>query len=623
MNFKFHKVIIDNFLSFGHAEVDLEERGYTLIKGINNNPKDAAKSNGSGKSTIFSAICYALTGETIQGLSSNLKNIFTDGDMKVRLDVKVDSDEFSIIRSKSSELKSDLKVYINGEDKSGKGIRESEEVLKEKIPDLSSDLIGEVILIGQGMPHKFSAYKASGRKELLEKLSHSDFMIEDVRNRVDRRIETLKKDKEKNLLEQTSTNAKIGTFEESIEKKEKELADLMVDHHFDEKIKEIETQLAEKEKEQKELSSSIEEAKKILNEKTTELNALREKRQKELDGELFSFNEVNLTTKKEITEKETSIRLLREEITKLQSIKDVCPMCHQKLPHVHKQDTTEQETKKALLEEELKSLKEKDNKQTQNHTNYVTEIKNAYFENENLLNCIINNSSNNISIGNNRYISISQMVQQLSINKAKLVQQKESLESDISKCSKELSEVKGRCEGARDHLLYLIRVGGGIDDHLQTANKMSTLIKRDFRGLLLANIIKYIDSKCKSYSKDIFGHDELDFALNGNNIDISFQKKPLEALSGGEKQKVDLITQFAIRSMMEEFTGFHSNILVLDEILDNLDSVGCDSVLNFITSKLSDIESIFIISHHADSLNIGNDSTITVVKDAEGVSSVI
>ena len=115
----------------------------------------------------------------------------------------------------------------------------------------------------------------------------------------------------------------------------------------------------------------------------------------------------------------------------------------------------------------------------------------------------------------------------------------------------------------------------------------------------------------------------MDFKLDGNNINITYLDKPLEALSGGEQQKVDLILQFAIRSMMQEYTGFTSNIIVLDEILDNLDSVGCDSVLNFITNRLSDIESIFIISHHADTLNIGNDSTITVVKNKEGVSYII
>ena len=149
------------------------------------------------------------------------------------------------------------------------------------------------------------------------------------------------------------------------------------------------------------------------------------------------------------------------------------------------------------------------------------------------------------------------------------------------------------------------------------------MVKRDFRGILLSNIIKYIDQKSKSYAKDIFGTNELDFNLDGNNLNITYCKKPLEALSGGEQQKVDLIIQFAIRAMMEEYTGFTSNIIVLDEILDNLDSVGCDSILNFITNKLSDIESIFIISHHADTLNIGNDATITVVKNQDGVSYIL
>ena len=62
MNIQFNKVKIHHFLSFGDAEIDLRDRGYCLVSGVNRNPKDAAKSNGSGKSTIWSAISYALTG---------------------------------------------------------------------------------------------------------------------------------------------------------------------------------------------------------------------------------------------------------------------------------------------------------------------------------------------------------------------------------------------------------------------------------------------------------------------------------------------------------------------------------------------------------------------------------
>ena len=43
MKIKFQNVKIENFLSIGNAEVDLEDRGYCLITGVNNNPSDIRK----------------------------------------------------------------------------------------------------------------------------------------------------------------------------------------------------------------------------------------------------------------------------------------------------------------------------------------------------------------------------------------------------------------------------------------------------------------------------------------------------------------------------------------------------------------------------------------------------
>ena len=62
MRINFKNLIIDNFLSIGHGEITLEGKGYTLIEGINNNPKDNATSNGSGKSSIVSALCFCESG---------------------------------------------------------------------------------------------------------------------------------------------------------------------------------------------------------------------------------------------------------------------------------------------------------------------------------------------------------------------------------------------------------------------------------------------------------------------------------------------------------------------------------------------------------------------------------
>ena len=151
---------------------------------------------------------------------------------------------------------------------------------------------------------------------------------------------------------------------------------------------------------------------------------------------------------------------------------------------------------------------------------------------------------------------------------------------------------------------------------------MNTLIKRDFRGFLLVNIIDYINIKAKEYALDVFGNDNLDFTLDGNNINISYNGKAFENLSGGEKQRVDLIIQFAIRNMMQQYLNFSSNILILDEIFDQLDTNGCSNILNLISEKLTDIESIFIISHRAGELEIPYDSELIITKDSSGVSTI-
>jgi DNA repair exonuclease SbcCD ATPase subunit len=161
-----------------------------------------------------------------------------------------------------------------------------------------------------------------------------------------------------------------------------------------------------------------------------------------------------------------------------------------------------------------------------------------------------------------------------------------------------------------------------LDDHISVVSQMNTLVKRDFRGFLLTNVIDFINSKSKEYCSKIFNTDDICFVLDGNAIDIRFCNKEYENLSGGEKQRVDLIVQFAIRDMMCTYLGFSSNILVLDEITDALDAISCDKVINFITTELSDIESVFIISHHSDELMLPSECEITVEKDENGVSKI-
>ena len=66
-----------------------------------------------------------------------------------------------------------------------------------------------------------------------------------------------------------------------------------------------------------------------------------------------------------------------------------------------------------------------------------------------------------------------------------------------------------------------------------------------------------------------------------------------------------------------------SNILVLDEITDSLDSVGVSKVFELINNYLNDVEAVYIISHHTDELEIPADDEIIIIKGDDKLSRIV
>lgn len=623
MKINFKKLNIQNFLSIGYGEITLENKGYTLIEGINNNVNDNATSNGSGKSSIFNALCFALTGETIQGISSNLKNIYNEGDMRVELNFSIDNDNYKIIRGRDNKDKPFLYLYINDENKSGKTLRESEEQLKKYLPFMTSELLGEVIIVGQGMPHKFSNNTPSGRKEILEKLSNNDVMLYDIKERVEKRLNELLTKKQELNITKTQLDTQYSLYTRQKEENEKKIEQLNSESSidYDKEIISCENRIKELEKEKEELNKQY-----LTDEENYELdNAslinMIGRENKELEEEEKIYKEAHDPITKQLFEVKATLDSLNREITRKENIKDVCPTCGQKLQGVHKPDLTEDYKKRDKLKEQYTSLKEKSDNQENAFKLNIADIKNNYKKE-------IEEFKKEIDLKKTKLVALKRTIDDytlIDVEKKRLndlTLSKNSFKLKLEEANKALENLKVTLEKLSSDQLYNIKEIDNLQEHLDVVNKINTYVKRDFRGILLSNVISYINLKCKEYAKEIFGNDDIEFTLNGNNIDIRYSNKLLDTLSGGEQQKVDLIIQFAIRSMMQEYTGFNSNIIVLDEILDQLDSRGCDEIINFITNRLSDIESIFIISHHADSLNICNDSTIKVIKNSEGVSYI-
>jgi len=626
MKIKFEKVVLHNFLSFGDAELTLSDRGYSVVKGVNNNPKDSAISNGSGKSSIWSAISYALTGETIQGLKSNIVNINGQDGCFVKLFFNVDGNNYEITRFKEySDVGTDLKIVINGKDMSGKGIKESQQLLLQYLPDLNTELIGSVIILGQGLPHKFSNHSPSGRKEVLEKLSKSDFMIQDIKDRIERRtnhLSTTKRTLEDTLLGLTS---QLSVYTQQYVKLTEELSKTKVVIDYDSIITKKQLELDQISIRHQNYQGRLDSFNQRLSYLTESISQETLKKSEYLANKSKEAQKHLEPLKEELTTLNVLIKTLEGEITKLKAIKDTCPTCGQKIPGALKPDTSEKDklyldyhAKRDGLIAQISAYNSTVEKETAEY-NKQYELDTARTREE--LTKVKSEITNlqygpvdSINILADKKIKLSNEITSLQNEKKNFFDNKQKLEDKIKEAQTTMESLKNKIDSDTKNKEELQK-------HIDVITKMSTLVKRDFRGFLLSSVISFIDRKAKEYSQEVFGTSELDFKLDGNNIDISYCGKSFENLSGGEKQRVDLIIQFAVRDMMSQYLSFTSNIIVLDEIFDNLDIKGTTNVLNLISKKLNDVESIFIISHN-ESLKIPYDDIITVIKDERGFSKI-
>ena len=615
----FKNIHIENFLSCGTADLLLDRGNYVLVKGENENPVDNAESNGSGKSAIFDAIVWALTGTTTRECK-NVSNINSDNGAKVTLYFNVDDCEYEVTRTKDYKpLGSTLKIIRNGEDVSGKGIRDSEKLLSEYLPDLTSSFLGSVIILGQGLPQRFSNNTPSGRKDVLEKLSKSDFMIDDLKQKVSDRktqIQKLIRENEDKLLAATTSKSRMLKQKESIDRYLQELPDK---HELQEKIdtynRKVEELVEEVEgKKQRLESESITELSKEKECKLLQLSSLNSSMYSELEQKKSEYSDqIN-----ELSERKQS---LKSYIRTNENIRDVCPTCGQKLIGVEKPNVDKERQELGEVETSLLDISAKrDSELNVIKDSYMKKSKELDNEIQQLGNQILEKSKAQSEL--KRSIEeLQKSIEQCKYRVASLVGQMDALEENAVRYNQELTSICDQLNEIEKEILYYTNEQGPLNRRSEIISKMNTILSRDFRGYLLTNVINYISDRAKFYSMQVFGNDNIGFQLAGNAIEISFDNKEYSNLSGGEKQRVDLIIQLSIRDMLCKFMGFSSNIIVLDEFIDGLDAKGCEQILGLIANNLTDVGTVYIITHHS-SVAIPTDDEIIVVKDSNKISRI-
>lgn len=582
MLLRFKSIKADNFLSILHSEVELDNQGVVLIKGINNS-QGSADSNGSGKSTIVAeSIFYALTGETLRG-TSEVVNIFTtDNYALVELEFELNQIDYRIIRTKNHpELGTNLKIFKNGIDISGDKLKKSEVILKEELGLIDSTLISGILILGQGLPDTFTSLKPKERKERLEILSQSSEFISELELRVSELTKSYSK--------------KLQNNNQIVIQKETELRILRESRKRDsERLVELYKRESDSKELNEELEIITEEGKKIsseLKEKETKKEELDIK-VRELENLLFSSN----SSKQNKEQERKTIELLISKLTESK-----CPTCGQWIKSP--------ELIESMKEENQKKLDSID-KAISIYSNKINYCKEEIFKlKEEISKLNLQSLRKDLDNKRNRIIQI----------KSEIKIREESTKEQIEMLSNALEDYNKKENQIEIELDSINKLSSEFEiklDILSWIKKMST---KDFRGYLLSGVIDYLNLRLDNYSKALFGTNKLKMILDGTKIYIDYEGRQYEGLSGGEKRLADICVQFSLRDMLKNTLGFMSNILILDEVFENIDESGVKNIVKLINS-FSETSSIFVISH--SHIEMPYDKVITVVKNLNNTSSV-
>lgn len=622
MKLNFKSLKLYNFMSFHDASIEFTKSGYTLVEGVNNYISDNASSNGSGKSSLWEAIMWCLTGNTIRGCKDVINHNYTDG-CYVQLIFDCDNKSYDLLRSKDHhEYKTNLFIVIEGKNCSGKGIRDSEKLLHEYLPDITAELIGSVIILGQGLPQRFTNNTPSGRKEVLEKLSKSDFMIEDLKLRIVGRKAFLTQKRQSNTVTLAELDTALDLHNRSIEEKQQKLSSMTTVESLNSSLDDVVKKLDTCTSVQTSLQQEISQKQITCDSINSNYNTLVEQYNiecSEIDKK-YRANIEELTIK--IARSEQDIASRKREISQLESISDICPTCKQKLPDVHKVDTTDKRNELQVAQNELTQLSATLQDIKQANSSDLALVSEKYDKQKSEAKEQLATQKDELRQLTLQLDTVTSQLSQLTASKMNIEMQLQLFNEQKTSLEQEIVNLQSECQAIQDKKLYILNENEELDERLSILSKFDTLVKRDFRGYLLLNSINYINVKSKEYCEDIFGNSQINFSLEGNNILITYDKKEYESLSGGERQKVDVIIQLSIRSLICKYFNFASSILVLDEITDNLDLTGCNNIINLISTKLHDVENVFVISHRKD-LDIPYDNLLTVIKDSNGVSNVV
>ena len=547
----FKELRYKNFLSTGNqfTKIKLDSNPNTLIIG----------DNGSGKSTMLDALCFALFGKSFRRCNKpQLVNSINGADCLVEVDFKIGRNEYRVQRGLSPRV---FEVYKNGklihQDSKAKDYQKN---LEQTILKLNFKSFTQVVVLGSSSFIPFMQLTAFDRRCVIEDLL--DIQIFSAMNVllkghiVDWKEQMQRLDIDLQICDEKLKIQKQHLNKLKTQKKE----------HVESKQDDIK----ENQDEVKTLQSQIEDIQGTISSLQKRIMG-QDKLQQDMDRLYILQGKI-----------EENPSRYKKEIAFFKD-NDECPTCQQDIDKTFRERKISDKNKRInTLDVGLTDLG-KQLKTAINATDQIQKVIGRIQTHESEIQNIINSIS-----ATNEYI------QRLQEEIQELLDEKEFNESD----NERLVELEKEKEAFDDNKNALI-------DERQYYDIAYDLLKDS--GIKTQIIKKYLPIMNKLVNKYL---SDLDFFVNFR-LDESFNETiksrhrddfTYQSFSEGEKFRIDIALLLTWREIARLKNSTNTNLLVLDEVFDSsLDASGTEEFLKLLHSLGQEVN-IFVISHKSDQL---------------------
>ena len=546
----FKKVRWTNFLSTGNnpVEILLDKSTTSLIIG----------ENGSGKSTILDALCFALYGKPFRNINKpQLVNSTNERGTLVELEFSIGNNFYQVsrvIKPNIFEIKCNQKL-INQDSHS----RDYQEYLEKTILQFNYKSFTQVVILGSASFTPFMQLKLTDRRNIIESLL--DIQIFSLMNNLlKERVSENKNEIDGLAIQKDKVNHQIDVQNEYITSLEKDNQKLIQENQkkIDDSNIQIETYNKDNEIIQQSTNSLIESVKDSnkINARKKKLDILKEKVQDSIQS------------------KEHEIHFYEENTD--------CPTCKQSIDELFRSEQIK--TKKNKVDDQQSGLKE-----------LITELETTQIKIDEISIQLeqISEFQSKISKNTNSILGIQKYIEKIKDELSKL-----SLTGNIKEQRKKLADYQNNLNKYEEEVKGLFTV--------KEIHEVATSLLKD--GGIKSRIIKTYLPIINTYIQRNLT--ALDFYVSFN-LDENFNETiksrfrddfTYSSFSEGEKMRIDLALLFAWRQVAKIKNSMNTNLLILDEVFDSsLDAAGTDEFLKLINGLDKNINT-FVISHKGESL---------------------